>query len=422
MRSRARARARSWPGWPYHPGLHPRTRVASVFWPNVLESSARASLRTTLTTLRRQARRRGLRSHLRRSRPRGHRGRAGRLDRRPGRPSDCSRKATWRGALELCDGDLLSDLDDDWVLEERTLHRDRVAAILDGLGAAAEASGDLQAAARHARRRLELEPASEQAARALMQRLARSGDGAAAVAVYESLRATLRRDYGMAPSAETRALVETLRAAPRPPAETAGAQPLPPALARSDHAPLVGRDPQLAALRAAWKRSSAGAAGVVVVAGEAGSGKTRLLTAFASEVRAKGAVLAGRCMEDGMVAFAPFTEALRQHVGRDADALPAWMAGELRGSCPSSDPRARRTKASPSPPLRGRGRGDRRAKQGPVLLVVEDLHWADPPTLQMLAHVIRTVVWAPLLVVGSLRDDAGEATAALHALLQRSAS
>ena len=59
----------------------------------------------------------------------------------------------------------------------------------------------------------------------------------------------------------------------------------------------------------------------------------------------------------------------------------------------------------------------RAAKEGPVLLVVEDLHWADAPTLQMLAHVIRTVVWAPLLVVGSLRDEAGEATAALHALL-----
>ena len=87
-----------------------------------------------------------------------------------------------------------------------------MAAILDALGAAAEKAGDVQAAARHARRRLELEPASEQAARALMQRLASSGDAAAGVAAYESFRETLRRDYGMAPSAETRALVEALRA------------------------------------------------------------------------------------------------------------------------------------------------------------------------------------------------------------------
>ena len=51
----ASGRARSLLGWlAYHPGLQPRTRVAAVFWPDVLESSARASLRTTLATLRRE--------------------------------------------------------------------------------------------------------------------------------------------------------------------------------------------------------------------------------------------------------------------------------------------------------------------------------------------------------------------------------
>src|SRR5918997_5994139 len=51
----ASRRARSLLGWlAYHPGLHPRMRVAAVFWPDVLESSARASLRTTLATLRRE--------------------------------------------------------------------------------------------------------------------------------------------------------------------------------------------------------------------------------------------------------------------------------------------------------------------------------------------------------------------------------
>ena len=159
-----------------------------------------------------------------------------------GRPSGCVAEGRLEAALELADGDLLTDLDDDWVLEERTVHRDRVAAILDALGARPEESGDAQAAARFARRRLDLEPASEQAARALIQRLARSGDAAAGVAAYESFRASLRRDYGMAPSAETRALVEELRSAPQPRARQSGPLPLPPALARSDHAPLVGRD------------------------------------------------------------------------------------------------------------------------------------------------------------------------------------
>ena len=418
----ASTRARSLLAWlAYHPGLHPRTRVASVFWPKVLESSARASLRTTLTTLRRQAGDEvSAVVHAGRDRVGIEDGPAVWID-----VKEAERllaEGRLEAALELCDGNLLTDLDDDWVLEERTVHRERVAAILDALGEAAEGSGDVHAAARYARRRLDLEPASEQAARVLMQRLARSGDGAAAVATYESLRAALRRDYGMAPSAETRALVETLRSAPRARAEKGGALPLPPALARSDHAPLVGREEQLAALRSAWKRASSGAASVVMVSGEAGSGKTRLLTELAGEVRTSGAeVLAGRCMEDGMVAFAPFTEALRHHVGRDADALPAWMVAELARLLPELGSETGRGDSDPRD-VRHRlfeavaGVIGQTAKQGPILLVVEDLHWADPPTLQMLAHVVRTVVWAPLLVVGSLRDAAGEATVGLPAL------
>ena len=57
------------------------------------------------------------------------------------------------------------------------------------------------------------------------------------------------------------------------------------------------------------------------------------------------------------------------------------------------------------------------ARQAPLLLVVEDLHWADRATLQMLGHVIRTVGWAPLLVAGSLRDEGADAAPALQTLL-----
>src|SRR5918997_6190064 len=111
----ASSRARSLLAWlAAHPGLHPRSRVASVFWPDVLEESARSSLRTTLAALRREL---GQASeHLV-----AERQRVGLADvwvdaleaRRlaaEGRPEE---------ALALVDGELLSDLDDDWVLEER---------------------------------------------------------------------------------------------------------------------------------------------------------------------------------------------------------------------------------------------------------------------------------------------------------------
>src|SRR5665809_976 len=111
----ASRRARSLLAWlAYHPGMHPRSRVAAVFWPDVLDSSARASLRTTLATLRREL---GDGAGLQVI---GERERVGIADgpelwidvREIDRLMAAKRYAD---ALALCDGDLLVDLDDDWV-------------------------------------------------------------------------------------------------------------------------------------------------------------------------------------------------------------------------------------------------------------------------------------------------------------------
>jgi DNA-binding SARP family transcriptional activator len=399
----ASGRARSLLAWlACHPGLHPRTRVASVFWPDVLETSARASLRTTLTTLRRELGEEAA-AHVVAGRERiGLEGTW--VDvREVERLAGEGRHAE---ALALCDGELLADLDDDWVLEARQAFRARVAGLLAALGEEAAASGHLETAVAHARRRLELDPLSEDAARTLMRRLAGRGDRAAALAAFEAFRTALRRDLGLVPAAETRALAEELRAEP----VEARVRPLPAALVHAEHTPLVGRREPLAGLRTAWHRASAGSTGVVVIIGEAGSGKTRLLAELAGEVRAEGAiVLAGRCLEDGLVAFAPFTEALRGYVG-GASGLPEWVVTELARLLPELD-------GGTSPPEGDPQDARHRlfeavaaaighaARGAPVLLVVEDLHWADAATAQMLAHVIRTVAWAPLLVAGSLRDE-----------------
>ena len=409
----ASRRARSLLAWlAYHPGLHPRSRVAAVFWPDVLETSARASLRTTLATLRREL---------------GETA-AGYVVAERERVGLVEGAEVWvdvhhADALTLYRAELLVDLDDDWVLEARQAERERAGELLGALGEAAEAAGDLEAAVTHARRRLELEPVSEDAARVLMRRLALSGDRAAAVAAYEAFRAVLQRELDMAPSGETRALVERLRAERHDEQSDAGALPLPQALTHRAQPQLVGRDEPLAVLRAAWRRASAGSAAVVTVDGEAGSGKTRLLTELAEEVRAAGAtVLAGRCVEEGVPAFAPFSEALRPFVAASAGALPAWVTGELARLLPELVPDASPSEGEP------RDARDRlfqavaatiaaAARQAPVLLIVEDLHWADRATLGMLAHAIRTLAGDPLLVAGSLRDEGAEADPPLHALL-----
>src|SRR4051812_14268654 len=201
-------RARALLGWlALHPGLHPRSRVASRFWPDVLEESARANLRTTLTTLRR-----GLGGQAADCIT-ASRDRVG-IEDPPGLWIDAREfdrlVAEGRGeqALELCRGDLLTDLDDDWVLEERQLHRERVAAVLGALGAACEEAGDIRRAVRYAREQLALDPLSEETARVLIVRLVRAGDRAAAIAVYVALRESLRRELGVGPSPETGTLVE----------------------------------------------------------------------------------------------------------------------------------------------------------------------------------------------------------------------
>jgi DNA-binding SARP family transcriptional activator len=418
----ASGRARSLLAWlAYHPGLHPRSRVAAVFWPDVLDASARASLRTTLAMLRRELGETGARHIV------AERDRVGILEgeevwvdvREAERLAADGRLGD---ALELLDGELLTDLDDDWVLEERRRHRDRVEELLAALGDAAEAEGDMEAAAGYARRRLELDPVSEDAARVLMRRLARGGDRAAAVAVFEAFRVALREGLGMAPSAETRALVEELRTDAGGGGLDRQALPLPAAVTRTAQVPLVGRRDSLAELRAEWRRASAGAASVVMVTGEAGSGKTRLLIELAGETHAAGAtVLAGRCPEDGGVAFAPFIEALRPAVAAGGGALPEWVLAELSRLLPELSAAA----VPEGEALDARHRLfeavaaaiGQSARQAPLLLIVEDLHWADPPTLQMLGHVIRTVGWAPLLVAGSLRDEGADAAPALQTLL-----
>ena len=419
----ASRRARSLLAWlAYHPGLHTRARVAAVFWPNVLDASARASLRTTLATLRRELGEAGA-GHIVAERERVGivEGAKVWVDLREA--ARLAAEGRLSEALELRNGELLTDLDDDWVHEERRLHRDRMGELLVALGGAAEAGGDAEVAVGYARRRLEVDPVSEDAVRVLMRRLARTGDRGAAVAAYEAFRVGLREGLGMAPSAETRALVEDLRTGPDTEGPETGGLPLPGALTRIEHAPLVGRRESLAQLRAWWGRASAGAAAVVMLAGEAGSGKTRLLTELATEAHVGGAtVLAGRCPEDGGVAFAPFTEALRPFVAASRSALPEWVLGELARLLPELSPAADAPEGA-AQDARHRlfeavaaaiGQATQRA---PLLLIVEDLHWADPATLQMLGHVIRTVGWAPLLVAGSLRDEGSNAAPALQTLL-----
>jgi DNA-binding SARP family transcriptional activator/tetratricopeptide (TPR) repeat protein len=377
----ASRRARSLLAWlALHPGPHARAAVAARFWPDVLDSSARTNLRSALLTLRNELGPAGAR-HLAASRdaigfPRGgdvwvdalefeERFEAGSLER----------------ALELGEGELLAGLDDDWVYSARDDHRDRLIAAYSGLAAAAEQAGDLATAVRWTRRLVSHDPLSEEAHRALICRLAEAGDRASALAAFAQLRTRLADELHMTPSATTRELVDELRREARAAGRSHGAAQLPPALAMRRGPPFVGRGKQLERLRAAWSSVREGAPQLGLIAGEPGIGKTRLAAEFAAAVHHDGAaVLYGRAYREPLAPYQPFVEALGGARFGDLVEVAANDRYVLFDAVA--------TELAPPPG---------------ALLVIDDLHWADQPTLLLLQHVLRSSQPSPLLVVGTFR-------------------
>ncbi|HEX5506690.1 MAG TPA: AAA family ATPase [Thermomicrobiales bacterium] len=188
----------------------------------------------------------------------------------------------------------------------------------------------------------------------------------------------------------------------------------------SPEPPLVGRRRELAALLEAFAAAADGRTRVALVAGEPGIGKTRLLAALAVRAAAAGAtVLRGGAVDAaGMPPYLPFLEALGRHVRvAPLDALRAQAGGlspALATLLPELAARLELPPGYPLPPEQARLRlyeavGDflaAIAAPRPLLLVLDDLHWADPASLDLLCYVARAQPAARLLVAGAYR--AGE--------------
>ncbi|MEV0821464.1 helix-turn-helix transcriptional regulator [Nonomuraea rubra] len=176
----------------------------------------------------------------------------------------------------------------------------------------------------------------------------------------------------------------------------------------------VGRARELAALGDALARSHAGASSTVLVGGEAGVGKTRLIKEFVDHRAGDALVLVGGCLELGTegLPFAPFTAVLRglvRELGRDAVAalVPGGNARALARLLPEfGEP------GKDGPEARARlfeqvlGLLERLAEERPVVLIVEDAHWADRSTRDLLTFLVRYQrTAARLLLVVTYRTD-----------------
>ncbi len=212
--------------------------------------------------------------------------------------------------------------------------------------------------------------------------------------------------------------------------ETSKASSLPVQLAGPAQRPFVGRQSAIESLQEGWLRAAQGRPSLRLIVGEPGIGKTRLAAAFAQQVSAEGAlVLYGRCDEEPLISYQPFVEALRalilQQPGLDAAVDPRLrpelqelgrLVPELRRTAgPEDAPETRESERyllfEAIVALLSAGAATR-----PVLLVLDDLHWADKPTVLLLRQLLRAPA-ASVMVLATTRPDGLEADQPLSHLI-----
>ncbi|MDB5026908.1 MAG: hypothetical protein JWO66_597, partial [Candidatus Eremiobacteraeota bacterium] len=337
-------------------------------------------------------------------------------------------------AIGLYEGDLLAGVEEEWLEAERarlkTLFR---RALVDHI-AALRSAREFGPAIAAAQRLLADDPWHEDVLRTLIALRYESGDRSGALAEYERFARMLRDELGTEPMAETRAAYAAIERDVASYAAPAGAGRRGPDVAAAAATlatlPFVGRDAELAVLRERWDAMIAGSGGLVLVGGEAGIGKTRLTREFAAACESRGAqtYAAGTTIPE-TAPYQPFVRLLtnaaplattvavdRLWLSALAALVPsiARHAGDLP-QLPVVDPARERMRLFEACANVFDAIGRRR----PLVLIVEDLHWAGEATLALLEHLARAAQRARVLLVATYREDEPEHSHPFRAMRRR---
>ena len=398
---------------------HSRDKLMALLWGETTDTLARQSLRQTLTRLRRSLGEGAPALLTDRQDTIALAPEAVRVDALEFEGAIAAGDhASLERAAVLYQGDLLEGINvDEAPFEEwRVVERERLRELaLEGLArllVQQTKSDTAEPAIQTALRILAMDPLQEVVHRALMRLFVRQGRRAAALHQYQECVASLGRELGTEPEEETRQLYrEILRGTGGEPRRPAGG----PAPGRAAETPLIGRVAEMERLGAALARTLDVGGGVVIVAGEAGIGKSRLLQEFAHDAVARGSrVLRGRCNEtEQVLPLHPWIDALRgdratldpglrDRLGAAAGAQLARVFPELL----TAEDRLGMT--GPQQTLLFDAVTEligELASEQPLVLVIEDVHWTDVMSSRFLAYVGRRLSRLPVLVLASLRPE-----------------
>ena len=442
-------------------GMHPRSKLAALLWPDSETSTARTALSNAIALLRSKL------SNISSTEPNYLLSQIDLLGLNPQAslwldldvvqqayqqaqqiftlPSGYENRASLinnvQHALSLVRGPFLEGFwlreetpFDGWVQQQWQQWQVRLHLLCDRLSSWQEASGELEQAQVTLLRWLALDPLSEEAYRRLMRVHLALGDATSALQVYATCRARLDQELQIEPSADTIALAAHIRARTTHHSANPQARPVqvqnraPSELV----APLIGRKASFTQLIERLQQVRQGQPQAVFLVGEAGIGKTRLASEFVAWARAQGAeVLSGHAFElEGRLPYQTLVEALRRQVEEEnapEDLLDDLWLAELSRLLPELRERYPDLPASTQDDLTANLRLfeavarllDALSKRTPLVLLLDDLHWVDGASLDLVRYLGH--YWqshgSRVLLLGTIRRDGLELHPSLTARL-----
>ncbi len=403
---------------------HSRDALAALLWPEAPQRNARATLRQTLSLLNKALDPGVLEVSAQAAAVAAL-----------GLNVDVVEFITWTAshqehdlarAAALHRGDFLVGLDieaepfEEWLSGERERLRQRMIDVFSRLAALRESQGDATGAVEIAQRLLAIDPTDEAGHRTLMRTFAAQGRRGAALRQYEVCENLLRRELDSEPGAQTRAVFESIlrqREAPGALPGPAALQPGHPPAGPAHAAPLVGRAAALEAITTLLAQVRSSGAQTLAIAGEAGVGKSRLVAEIAAAAQSSFQVLVGHCHESQQHdPFIPWIELCRAAGMGQGHPVLAELEDPWRREIGRLLPELSDNGIRPDDDGQPAGPASRLfealvrlltalAARQPLLLVIEDVHWADDMSMRLAATVGRSLGRSPVLLIVTIREE-----------------